>query len=140
MVFTKTGAGIVRKLYPLNLPSYRTKDSHQSDNRIVVKTLEGIYIITTKDIIRLEASSNYCQIILMNGKTITISKTLKYLAEKLSSNSFLRVHSKNLVNLSFIVFFDIKQSELLLSNGDRISVSRTKKNDLLDWINLLDQK
>ena len=71
----------------------------------------------------------------LDGKKITISKTLKYVEELLPTNIFQRIHKSYLVNLNYISRFN-KSNELLveLTNGETLPVAIRKKEDFLNAV------
>lgn len=79
-----------------------------------------------KDIIRLQAESNYTRIVLTGKKVFVSAKTLKEYDELLQPHRFLRVHKSHLVNPAHIESYD-KQGLLIMSDGAAVEVSRRKK-------------
>lgn len=103
--------------------------------KIAFPTESGFELIKTNSIIYCEADSNYCNINCLDGRKITLSKTLKYVEELLPSNIFQRIHKSYLVNLNYVNRFN-KTNELLveLTNGDILPVSVRQKEDFINAI------
>ena len=103
--------------------------------KIAFPTESGFELIKTNSILYCEADSNYCNIICIDGKKITISKTLKYVEELLPASVFQRIHKTYLVNLNYVTRFN-KTNELIieLSNGQSLPVSVRKKEDFINAI------
>lgn len=81
----------------------------------------------SEDIIYLEADINYTKIYLENGKTLTLSYTLKKVKQDhLDPNVFVRIHRSYVINR--LRHFDIKRNNnaivLELKNGVKVPVSR----------------
>jgi len=72
---------------------------------------------------------------LLDGKKITLSKTLKYVEELLPSSIFQRIHKSYLVNLNYVKRFN-KTDEFLveLTNGESLPVSVRKKEEFINAI------
>ncbi|MDO8999245.1 MAG: LytTR family DNA-binding domain-containing protein [Bacteroidota bacterium] len=104
------------------------------EKKIKIPEGSGYIWIELKDIIRCEAYGNYTKIITKeNLNAITVSKTLKYVEQNLiKSDKFIRVHQSHLINLSFIKAKEIKNNTIALLNGEKIPVSRAKRNNLFD--------
>ncbi len=85
----------------------------------------------TSQIIRLEAKSNYCEIITQN-QNYFIPKTLKRFDLVLPAN-FIRLHSKHLVNTEFISV--VHKNYVIMTNNDVVGMSRRKKNNAMKVIN-----
>ena len=102
-------------------------------NRIVLSSNSCHYVISFQDIAHIKSIGNYCQFHLMDGRRITVSKTLKHYEQLLNEN-FKRVHQSSIVNLLLIKTFDFKSSTITLVNDETISVSRSRKNGLVKLI------
>ena len=65
-----------------------------------------------------------------------MSKTLKYIENALADAHFARVHKSYLVNVNEVVkYVKGKGGSVVLSNGKEISVSASKKSELLSYFN-----
>lgn len=101
--------------------------------KIAFPTEHGLELVKTNSIIYCEASSNYCIIHCVNGKKITLSKTLKYIEELLPKEIFFRIHKSYLVNLNFVnKYFKGNESKVELTNGITLSVSLRKKEEFVE--------
>lgn len=103
--------------------------------KIAFPTESGFELVKTNAILYCKADSNYCDIVLINGKKITISKTLKYVEELVPKSIFQRIHRGYLVNLNYVARFN-KTNELLveLTNGETLPVSIRQKEDFINAI------
>lgn len=91
-------------------------------------------ILKVSEITHLKASSNYTFIHHLS-KTILASKTLRYFHDQLCSSSFIRTHQSYSVNVNFIDAVDFSNSLIILSDGVKIPISRSKKRSLKDFFN-----
>lgn len=78
------------------------------------------------NIIRIEASSNYCRIFFNNEKPLLVAKVLHWFQDHLEEDMFCRIHRSHLVNRTHVC--EIKNSILTLSNGDKVQMSRRKRH------------
>lgn len=102
-------------------------------NDIFVKT-EGRYIRLSFDaILFIEHMGDHVQIKTTTGGHL-VHTTMKSLNEKLPGQTFFRVHQSFIINLSKIV--DIDDTNLVIA-GKVIPISRAKKPDLMEKLNLL---
>ena len=68
----------------------------------------------------------------LKEKKILVSKTLKHFEELLKDFPFVRIHKSYLVNLNEIAQYKKgKGGSVVLNNGKELSVSATRKADLL---------
>ncbi|OFY85760.1 MAG: hypothetical protein A3K10_01510, partial [Bacteroidetes bacterium RIFCSPLOWO2_12_FULL_31_6] len=108
------------------------------DKKIAINTIEGIHVVKVNDIIRCESNDNYTQIYLTNNETILTAKTLKSFEELLVDYKFERVHKTHLININYLkTFSQLDGGFVILKNGDKIPVSRIKKERLLEIISEL---
>ncbi|MEP7143379.1 MAG: LytTR family DNA-binding domain-containing protein [Ferruginibacter sp.] len=97
-------------------------------NALKIPRANNIREVIVKEIIRVEALSNYSRIHLSNGKKIVVAKVLHWFEDELPIEMFTRVHRSHLINKHFIQQVKgIRSKTLLLNNGESISISRRKK-------------
>jgi two-component system LytT family response regulator len=113
-------------------------DAKQKSKRIALPTSEGLVMINTDDIMYCKGEGPYCNFYFSNNKTLLISKTLKEAEEVLQSNNFCRIHNSYLVNLACIQkYIRGEGGEVILNNGVSLPVSRTRKQDFMQWLERL---
>lgn len=104
-------------------------------NKLAIPTLEGLLFYDIKDIVHLEATSNYTIIYFTDNTKITASKTLKEFDELLPEDIFFRTHHSHIINLTFIKrYIRGNGGQIELQNGTVIEVSRRKKEAFLQAI------
>ncbi|MCB0458691.1 MAG: LytTR family DNA-binding domain-containing protein [Flavobacteriaceae bacterium] len=92
-----------------------------------------IYLLDREDIIMLKSDKSYTTVFLVNDKSIVVSKTLKEVEKKFEFPEFYRVHNSYLVNMNHVKeYLKSMGGELIMSNGMSASISRNKKNELLE--------
>lgn len=106
--------------------------------KIVLKTLERIYVVNLDEIIRCESENNYTVFFLTDGNKIMVSKSLKTYEEMLGSAGFKRVHQSHLINPSFIRHFEKQEGGyLVMSDNSKVPVSAQQKQNLLNYFDSL---
>ncbi|MBC72783.1 MAG: DNA-binding response regulator [Muricauda sp.] len=107
--------------------------SVKAEGKITLPQQDGFQVLDVSDIYFCKADDNYTEIYL-EKKKIVVSKTLKYFEEALQSYSFARIHKSYLVNVAEVVKYKKgKGGSVVLSNGKELSVSASKKADLLSY-------
>lgn len=102
--------------------------------KITIPQQDGFEILETKDIMFCKADDNYTEIYLNTNKKKVVSKTLKYFDEILADSGFARIHKSYLVNINEITkYVKGKGGSVILSNGKELSVSASRKADLLAY-------
>ncbi|MBB5621894.1 two-component system LytT family response regulator [Pedobacter cryoconitis] len=105
--------------------------------KIVLKTLEEIFVIQIADILALEADNSYTRFRLQNGACILVSQPIKEYDNQLTPLGFMRVHQSYLINLQYIRTFKKKNNFLVLEGDLEIPVSQHKKIGLMTYLNNL---
>jgi len=107
--------------------------SVKAEGKITLPQQDGFQVLEVADIYFCKADDNYTEIYLEKRK-IVVSKTLKYFEEALQSYSFARIHKSYLVNVTEVVKYKKgKGGSVVLSNGKELSVSASKKAELLSY-------
>ena len=103
-----------------------------NSDKITIPTQEGFEVLEIQDILYCQADDNYTHLFLKNNKKKLVSKTLKYFEDILKQSNFARIHKSYLVNVNCVVNYKKgKGGSVLLSNGKELSVSSSKKGELL---------
>ncbi len=118
---------------PLQISNLKKFLNGEPPTRIAVPDQDGILFIEINDILYAEASNNYTKVVLVNGKTYTLSKTLSLIQEVLENFQFIRVHRQYIVNVNRIKkFIRGEGMYLIMDNGGNIPVARTQKEKLME--------
>lgn len=101
-------------------------------HKLAIPTLDGLHFYDIKDIIYLEANSNYTNLYLAGKVKIIASKTLKEFEELLSGDQFFRTHHSFIINLNYIKrYIKGDGGQIEMQNGAIVDVSRRKKEEFL---------
>jgi two-component system, LytTR family, response regulator len=94
---------------------------------LLLGTSKGTVAINVNHIVRIAASSSYSKLFFVDGKTMVVSKVLKWFEQHLVAGSFLRIHRGHLVNRGFIQQWAVNGQRLMLTNGEWVAVSRRRR-------------
>jgi two-component system LytT family response regulator len=106
------------------------------DFTIAVPSAEGTHFFKIEDIVRLEADRAYTYIHLSEKKPFIASKSLKHFEEMLDEFRFIRTHKSHLINPRHISRISGDHEHVLLTDGSKVEVSRRKKDEVLQQLNL----
>ena len=108
-----------------------------ADTILSVRDNTKIYFIPHREINYCRGDNSYTEIHLINGKKITISKTLKYIVELLPTNQqFYRIHKSHSVNLNKVDFLKTKEpAYVVMKNGERLKVARRRLPKFRNYLN-----
>ena len=122
--------------FQMLLKQIQGKDHHF--NKLAVPTSEGFELIPADQLMRCEADDNYTHLYLKNKNKIIACRTLKEVEEQLQDfNFFIRVHHSHIVNLNEVVkYVRGEGGYLVLSDGTSVNVSRSRKDTLLNILQL----
>ncbi len=117
---------------PTKISSDSSDPRQQVIRKIALPTFEGLVFVEVDRIVYCQSDNNYSKIILKGEKNLFISKTLKETEAVLGNYHFFRVHNSFLVNLNEIKnYVKSDGGYLIMSNDERVKVSRAKKDMLL---------
>jgi len=104
--------------------------------KIGLPNADGIKFVNFDDIIMLAADGMYTNVSLKNGKTVLVSKPLKFFVEVLKDvNEFYRPHRSYLINLKYIQEYIKKDGGYIIMENDKsVSISKDKKEEFLNVI------
>lgn len=110
--------------------------SNSSENyKLALPTADGLVFIKMQDILYCEASSNYTDITLSDGKKYVVSRTLREYEELLEGHNFYRIHNSYLINLNAIKkYVRGDGGYVVMSNDKSLDVSKRKKDGFLSRI------
>lgn len=95
--------------------------------QILIPTSKGTKTVLEENIIRIEASSNYCKIFLNNERPLVVAKVLHWFQDNLPEDIFCRIHRTHIINRMYVN--EISESSIVtLSNGDLVQISRRRKS------------
>jgi len=105
--------------------------------KIAFPQREGYEFIAAENILYCHAEGAYTYIHLTDRKKFLVSKTLGDIEEMLPSDIFQRIHHSTIVNLEHIT--NLIRSDggyVMLNNGEKLMISKAKKDALLQRLGL----
>jgi two-component system, LytTR family, response regulator len=131
----KCKAKKLQALNPENLQSLmgNLKNTAPDNKKIGLAASGGTRYVPIKEIVRIEADSNYSTVFFTNNTKLVLAKTLKDFDELLSPYNFFRVHNSHLINLSELQQFTNRDGDhVVMNDGSKVEVSRRRKSELLE--------
>ncbi|OUS01305.1 hypothetical protein A9Q86_05830 [Flavobacteriales bacterium 33_180_T64] len=101
--------------------------------RIILKTLENVYVVYEDDILYCKSEGNYTTFYTKQSEKILVSKPIKKIMELLSEDIFIRCHQSYLVNKKHVVRYN-KQGMLIIINEVKVPVSSRRKDFVMGKI------
>jgi len=109
------------------------KNNETGTSLLALPTAEQVQFVKLEEVVRCKGDNNYTQVHLTNGQTVLVSRTLKEYDDLLTDKGFVRVHQSHLVNRQHVLkFVKSDGGYLVLKNGDTITVSRQRKEAVLN--------
>jgi two-component system, LytTR family, response regulator len=130
-------ANSIKNISDIEISTFSTNYSakNKESKKIILKTLDSIYAVNVKDILRCEADMYYTKFFLTDGQMIMVSSTLKEYDELLNEYGFFRVHQSHLINLDYFVKYKKADGGFaVLKDGTEIPVALRKKDLFLQAI------
>ncbi|MFT7033853.1 MAG: two-component system LytT family response regulator [Cyclobacteriaceae bacterium] len=127
-----------KKEQNLSVANLTKKKVTGSEQKIILKDSETVYLVSVKDIIRCESEANYTKFFLIDGRKLTISKTLKEYDSLFEDHVFFRAHRSHLINLLHFDRYEKKDGgTLIMKDGSILPVAVRKKEALLQALDQL---
>lgn len=126
----RTGtANIDNLLHNINKPEVK--------QRIAFAGREGYEFVEIGSIIYAQAEGAYTHVFLTGKRKIVISRTLSDIEEMLPATGFHRIHHSSVVNLNHVThFLKTDGGYVVLDNGEKLIVSKSKKEGLMERLGL----
>lgn len=106
-------------------------------SRIPLPIHEGIEFVLLGEILYFRSDGNYAIMYSREKTTKYTLRSLKELERQLDGRGFCRIHHEFLVNLAHIIrYYKGDGGEVELINGERLTVSRGKKANLISDLKL----
>lgn len=102
--------------------------SNLLENKICIPGRNRIDVLLQDEILYCNASSNYTEIIMVDGKKHVVSKTLAWVEEKLTQECFIRVHQSYVINLNYVTGLSRSSSYQLEMEGIKQSIPVSRSN------------
>ena len=115
------------------------RNMHQplTEHRVAFPQREGYEFVDVSSIIYCQAEGAYTKIMIEGKKNMLISKALGDIEELLPPEMFQRIHHSTLANISYIAqFLRTDGGFVVLKNGEKLSVSKGKKDMLMARLGL----
>jgi DNA-binding LytR/AlgR family response regulator len=113
----------------------KTYQSTTNNNRIVLNSKTRLNV-PVNFVIMLKGQANYTTFMMTDGSEQVVAYTLKYFEPFLKTHGFQRIHRNCMVNPKFIQNYNEEESLVTMKNGLAIKVSRRRKGDFLENMDL----
>jgi two-component system LytT family response regulator len=116
------------------------KTDIKHSRKIILKTLDNIYLLQLGDIIVCESNRSYTAFKTVQQENILVSKPLKEYEMILEDHGFFRVHRSYMINLSHIRRFEKKEGGYIILTDDiKIPVASRKRDEILSILEKMTQ-
>jgi DNA-binding LytR/AlgR family response regulator len=113
----------------------------QKLGKLSIPTIEGFLILELNNILYLQSDNSYTTIFLSDNSKVTSSRNLGFFEDILLPEPFLRVHNSFIINLNKVVkYIRGDDGYIILNNGTPIRVSRSKRDELLEFFSIARSK
>jgi len=117
----------------INLTPVSPQPKPAANDKVIIKTTDYVEIIPAWEISHVEAESNYCTFVLLNGNKITASKTIGTYEKILLANNFIRPHRSFFVSIQQIRRVrKLPYYAICTLQGAEIPISRARRIEVLD--------
>jgi two-component system, LytTR family, response regulator len=106
-------------------------------SRLALPASDGLVFVNVDQILYCEATGNYTNIHMDDGRKFVVSRTLKEYEDLLEEQDFFRIHNSFLINLNSLKkYIRGEGGQVVLSNNQTLDVSKAKKKSFLEKIKM----
>lgn len=87
--------------------------------------------VNVNDIIMIQSDKNYLEYEFNNGKILRVRESMAIAEENLQKYDFIRISSRIMINISYVVRVREREGEVVLKSGYVYSVSRNYKKSVI---------
>jgi len=110
----------------------QNKKATQSEQKVILKDAETVFLVSLNEIIRCESETNYTKFFLVGGRKLFISKTLKEYDFLFQDQFFFRAHQSHLINLYHFDRYEKKEGGIVyMKDGSTLPVAVRKREALM---------
>ncbi|MFT6921994.1 MAG: two-component system LytT family response regulator [Crocinitomicaceae bacterium] len=100
--------------------------------KVALPSSNGLTFVNKEEILFIKAQGSYSEVQLKSGKSLLISKNLKFFESIITDKAFLRIHRSCIINLFHVAEFSKSDGGLvILSNGMEFPVGKDQRDVLL---------
>lgn len=108
------------------------------DIKVNIPAKDGVQLVSSSEIMYIEADSNQAIVVLNNKAKINVSKSLKDYEKQLcmENSKFIRLHNSFIVNVDYVTRYVPEDGGYAVVQNERsIPISKNKKEEFLELIN-----
>lgn len=111
-------------------------DDNSKEKKVSVHNGDMVELISSKDILYIEADGSYCMITTLNSLKYTTAKFLKDFEDFFGEQSdFVRIHKSCLINTKHVTGYTKGEPCFVkMSDGNSFEISRRRKQEVLEKI------
>jgi len=131
LAFKGKGEILDQQIYQQSLSNFlHNLETKEYPKEITLPNKGSFVIRETAELVCLIADNNYTNFVFEDGENILVAKTMKFYAEVLNPECFVRCSRSVIVNCKFLS--SISEDMVHLKNQTSYSISRRKKKDVLE--------
>lgn len=120
-----------------NVEVFKINQKEAHFKKIALTVADSLVFVEPDDIVLLVADGSYTTIYLRSAPfKVVVSRNLTHFEQLLTHKQFFRAHRSNLVNVNHIKEFIRSENLLHLNNGEKVSIARDKKDELMLKMNI----
>ena len=115
----------------------KTEEAQRKEQSVTIRTDRKNEIVPIQEIVYLESLKDYTAIMTSEKRMLTLS-SITLFEQQLPSPPFVRIHRSYIINLSHLESYTRK--EVVLDNGDQVSIGPKYKDQFEHVVKLIHQK
>jgi two-component system LytT family response regulator len=107
----------------------KTYQQKGNDELLILNHKTSAKVLIT-NVILIKGDVNYTKFYMNGGREKLVAHSIKFFETYLETHGFLRVHRAFMINPNYIIEYDSRQAVLTMTNGQKATVSRRRKQNV----------
>lgn len=105
----------------------------QIPSKLAIPYMKGFEYIKVSEIVRFEADGRYTHIYLINGRKLTVSKTIGEYGELINDKTFYKPHKSHLINLNYVKKYVRQDGGFIIMEDDSsVAIARNQREEFIE--------
>ncbi|MCQ2216744.1 MAG: LytTR family DNA-binding domain-containing protein [Bacteroidales bacterium] len=112
-------------------------NNYNKFDRIGLPMSDCVRFISVESILYCSADGNYTRFFFVDGSNCLVCRNMKYYEDILPQSLFIRIHRSFIINIHYVEkYIKGEIPSIVMANGFQIEISRRKKDELLELLDV----
>lgn len=106
----------------------------KGNNALLILNQKTSAKVLITNVILIKGDINYTKFYMNGGREQVVAHSIKFFETHLKTHGFLRVHRAFMINPNYVTEYDSQHEVLTMTNGQKATISRRRKQNLKQLI------